>query len=169
MRKLFAILMTLCLVFSVVSFAGAEEDVTITFAFWDNNQEPGMQAIADAYHALHPNVNIEVQVTPWDEYWTKLEASALGGAMPDVFWMHSNQFFKYVTADTLLPLDFSMTTLPIRPASPPCTPSTMCTMRFRRTTTPSPWSTTRKSLTTPVSPIRMTPGPGTPCWKPRRS
>ena len=106
MRKLFAILMTLCLVFSVVSFAGAEEDVTITFAFWDNNQEPGMQAIADAYHALHPNVNIEVQVTPWDEYWTKLEASALGGAMPDVFWMHSNQFFKYVTADTLLPLDF---------------------------------------------------------------
>ena len=50
MRKLFAILLTLCMVFSFVSFAGAE-DVTITFAFWDNNQEPGMQAIADAYMA----------------------------------------------------------------------------------------------------------------------
>ena len=106
MRKLFAVLLTLCMLFSFVSFAGAEENVTITFAFWDNNQEPGMQAIADAYHALHPNVTIEVQVTPWNEYWTKLEASALGDAMPDVFWMHSNQFFKYVTADTLLPLDF---------------------------------------------------------------
>lgn len=106
MRKLFAVLLTLCMLFSFVSFAGAEENVTITFAFWDNNQEPGMQAIADAYHALHPNVTIEVQVTPWNEYWTKLEASALGGAMPDVFWMHSNQFFKYVAADTLLPLDF---------------------------------------------------------------
>ena len=108
MRKLFAILLTLCMLFSFVSFASAEENVTITFAFWDNNQEPGMKAIADAYMAAHPGVTVEVQVTPWDQYWTKLEASAQGGgeAMPDVFWMQSNQFFKYVTADKLLPLDF---------------------------------------------------------------
>ena len=107
MRKLFAILLTLCMVFSFVSFAGAE-DVTITFAFWDNNQEPGMKAIAEAYMAAHPGVTVEVQVTPWDQYWTKLEASAqgTGDAMPDVFWMHSNQFFKYVTAGKLLALDF---------------------------------------------------------------
>jgi len=105
MRKLFAILLTLCMVFSFVSFASAEE-VTITFAFWDNNQEPGMTAIAEAYMALHPEVKIEVQVTPWNEYWTKLEAGALADSMPDVFWMHSNQFFKYVTASKLLALDF---------------------------------------------------------------
>ena len=108
MRKLFAILLTLCMLFSFVSFASAEENVTITFAFWDNNQEPGMKAIADAYMTAHPGVTVEVQVTPWDQYWTKLEASAQGSgeAMPDVFWMHSNQFFKYVAADKLLPLDF---------------------------------------------------------------
>lgn len=105
MRKLFAVLLTLCMVFSFVSFASAE-DVTITFAFWDNNQEPGMKAIAEAYEATHPGVKIEVQVTPWGEYWTKLEAAAMGGSMPDVFWMHSNQFFKFVNAGTLLPLDF---------------------------------------------------------------
>ena len=105
MRKLFAVLLTLCMVFSFVSFASAE-DVTITFAFWDNNQEPGMKAIAEAYEAAHPGVKIEVQVTPWGEYWTKLEAAAMGGSMPDVFWMHSNQFFKFVNAGTLLPLDF---------------------------------------------------------------
>ena len=108
MRKLFAILLTLCMLFSFVSFASAEENVTITFAFWDNNQEPGMKAIADAYMAAHPGVTVEVQVTPWDQYWTKLEASAQGGgeAMPDVFWMHSNQFFKFVAAEKLLALDF---------------------------------------------------------------
>ena len=106
MRKLFAILLTLCMLFSFVSFAGAEENVTITFAFWDNNQEPGMKAIADAYMAAHPGVTVEVQVTPWDQYWTKLEAAAQGDSMPDVFWMHSNQFFKFVAADKLLPLDF---------------------------------------------------------------
>ncbi len=106
MRKLVAILLTLCMMFSFVSFASAEENVTITFAFWDNNQEPGMKAIADAYMAAHPGVTVEVQVTPWDQYWTKLEAAAQGDSMPDVFWMHSNQFFKFVAADKLLPLDF---------------------------------------------------------------
>ena len=70
MRKLFAILLTLCMVFSFVSFASAE-DVTITFAFWDNNQEPGMTAIAEAYMAAHPDVKVEVQVTPWNECWKR--------------------------------------------------------------------------------------------------
>ena len=54
----------------------------------------------------HPNVSIEVQVTPWDEYWTKLEAAATGGQMPDVFKMHSNTFMAYADAQLLLPLDF---------------------------------------------------------------
>ncbi len=105
MKKWFVLLLTLAVLLTAVPTAMAEENVTLTFAFWDTNQEPGMKAIAEAYMAEHPNVTIEVQVTPWSEYWTKLEASALGGAMPDVFWMHSNQFFKYVTANTLLSLD----------------------------------------------------------------
>lgn len=105
MKKWFVLLLTLAVLLTAIPCAFAEENVTLTFAFWDTNQEPGMQAIADAYMAEHPNVTIECQVTPWGEYWTKLEAGALGGSMPDVFWMHSNQFFKYVTANTLLGLD----------------------------------------------------------------
>ena len=105
MKKIFAILLTAIMLLSVATFAMAEEQVTLTFSFWDTNQEPGMRAIAEAYMAEHPNVNIEITVTPWGEYWTKLEASALGGALPDVFWMHSNQFYKYVSAGTLMNLD----------------------------------------------------------------
>ena len=105
MKKWFVLLLTLAVLLTAIPCAFAEENVTLTFAFWDTNQEPGMKAIAEAYMAEHPNVTIECQVTPWGEYWTKLEAGALGGSMPDVFWMHSNQFFKYVTANTLLSLD----------------------------------------------------------------
>ncbi len=105
MKKLLASLLTLCLLIGLCApIALAEQNVTITFAFWDTNQEPGMKAIADAYTAEHPNVTIETQVTPWTEYWTKLEAAAQGGAMPDVFWIHSNQFFKYASANVLLDL-----------------------------------------------------------------
>ena len=63
-----------------------------------------MRAIAEAYMAEHPEVKIETQVTPWSEYWTKLEAAAQGGQLPDVFWMHSNQFMKYASAGMLLNL-----------------------------------------------------------------
>ncbi len=105
MKKWFVLFLTVAMLLTAIPFAMAEENVTLTFAFWDTNQEPGMKAIADAYMAEHPNVTIDVQVTPWGEYWTKLEAGALGQSMPDIFWMHSNQFFKYVTANTLLSLD----------------------------------------------------------------
>ena len=69
----------------------------ISFMIWDKNQLPGMEAIAKAYEAKHPDVKIKVQVTGWDEYWTKLEAAATGGALPDVFWMHSTRFNDYAS------------------------------------------------------------------------
>lgn len=105
MKKWLVLMLTLAVLLTALPAAVAEGNVTLTFAFWDTNQEPGMKAIAEAYMAEHSNVTIEVQVTPWNEYWTKLEASAMGGALPDVFWMHSNQFFKYVSAGTLMNLD----------------------------------------------------------------
>ena len=36
-----------------------------------------------------------MQVTSWNEYWTKLEAAAISNQMPDIFWMHTNEILKY--------------------------------------------------------------------------
>ncbi len=104
MKKFLAILLSVLMFAALAAPAAMAEDVTLTFAFWDTNQEPGMRAIAEAYMAEHPEVKIETQVTPWSEYWTKLEAAAQGGQLPDVFWMHSNQFMKYASAGMLLNL-----------------------------------------------------------------
>lgn len=85
--------------------AAAAEDVTISYAIWDKNQEPGMRAIADAFEAKNPGIKVSVEVTGWDEYWTKLEAAGTGGVLPDVFWMHINNFQKYAGAGLLEPVD----------------------------------------------------------------
>ena len=77
------------------SSAAADGNVNLTFQIWDVAQRDGMQAMCDAYTAQHPNVKIEVQVTSWNEYWTKLEAAATSGQMPDIFWMHTNELLKY--------------------------------------------------------------------------
>ena len=70
-------------------------DGTITMQIWDTAQRDGMQALADAYHEQHPDVTVEIQVTSWDEYWTKLEAAATSNTLPDVFWMHTNYILQY--------------------------------------------------------------------------
>ena len=74
---------------------GGKADGNLTMQIWDNSQRDAMQALADAYHEKNPDVTIEVQVTSWDEYWTKLEAAAGAGNLPDVFWMHTNYILTY--------------------------------------------------------------------------
>ena len=75
--------------------AADDGTVHLTFQIWDVFQRDGMQAMCDAYTAQHPEVTIQVQVTSWDEYWTKLEAAAMSNQMPDIFWMHTNEILKY--------------------------------------------------------------------------
>ena len=70
-------------------------DGKLVFQIWDAGQKAGMEKLTEAYMEEHPDVKIEVQATGWDEYWTKLEASATSNSMPDIFWMHSNQMYKY--------------------------------------------------------------------------
>lgn len=79
-------------------------DVTLTYAIWDKNQEPGMRKMADAFEAKNPGIKVNVEVTAWDQYWTKLDAAASGGSMPDVFWMHSNQAARYASNGVLMDL-----------------------------------------------------------------
>lgn len=77
------------------SSKSSSDEGHLVFQIWDQGQKAGMEAIAKAYMDQNPDVTIEVQATGWDEYWTKLEASATSNSMPDIFWMHSNQLFKY--------------------------------------------------------------------------
>lgn len=101
MKKLKKLLILLAVILIAVPAGGcggrksADGKTHLTFQIWDVNQRPGMQAMCDAYTALHPDVVIEVQVTSWGEYWTKLEATAISNQMPDIFWMHTNEILKY--------------------------------------------------------------------------
>ncbi len=73
----------------------ADGKVRLSFQIWDTAQRNGMEAVANAYMEKNPEVVIEVQVTSWDEYWTKLDAAAESNQLPDIFWMHTNQILKY--------------------------------------------------------------------------
>ncbi len=99
MKKLIAMLLALTLILSLTACGGGntakDGKVNLTFQIWDVAQKAGMEAMCAAYTEKNPNVTIEVQVTSWNEYWTKLEAAATSGQMPDIFWMHTNELLKY--------------------------------------------------------------------------
>ncbi|WP_337913912.1 sugar ABC transporter substrate-binding protein [Cohnella zeiphila] len=81
-----------------------KKDVTLTYAIWDQLQQPAMEAIAKEFTAQNPNIKVNVEVIPWDQYWTKMSAAAPAGTLPDVFWMHSGQFVKYASGNFLEPI-----------------------------------------------------------------
>ncbi len=82
----------------------AAEPVTLTFALWDTNQAKGLRTMADEFEAANPGIKIEFQLNDWASYWTALEAAGTGGALPDVFWMHSNNIYKYASNNMLMDL-----------------------------------------------------------------
>lgn len=92
---LVAVLMAMALGGCQDSGRTADGKVKLSFQIWDNAQRQGMEAVAAAYMEKNPDVVIQVQVTSWDEYWTKLDAAAESNQLPDIFWMHTNQILKY--------------------------------------------------------------------------
>ena len=93
--RVIAAALTLALLLALAGCGASDGKTHLTFQIWDVNQRDGMQAMCDAYTAQHPDVEIEVQVTSWSEYWTKLEAAAESSTMPDIFWMHTDQILYY--------------------------------------------------------------------------
>ncbi|MBS6194092.1 MAG: sugar ABC transporter substrate-binding protein [Clostridiales bacterium] len=83
---------------------GSEESgdgTELSVSIWDANQEPGINEILADFTA-ETGIKTKLSVVKWDEYWTMLEAGAQGGALPDVFWMHSNESERYMSNGMLL-------------------------------------------------------------------
>ena len=87
----------------------AEGKTTISLAIWDENQRAMTESLAEAYNKSHPDVTVEVQLTPNKEYWTKLEASVAGGNAPDVFWLNVLHLDSFVEGGVLADLTDAIT------------------------------------------------------------
>ena len=124
MKRAMALLLTGCMIASLAACGGSTnrggtaegttasesaaaadgKNKTLVVDIWDNNQLPGLRAIAEKW-SEETGVKVQMNVITWNEYWTLLEAGASGGEMPDVFWMHINEAQKYMRSDMLLNLN----------------------------------------------------------------
>jgi multiple sugar transport system substrate-binding protein len=85
--------------------SSGDGEVTLSYGMWDAAQQPAMEKIIAEFNKEHPDIKVKIQLTPWDDYWTKLQTAATGGSAPDVFWMTLAYFQYYADGGALLPLD----------------------------------------------------------------
>ena len=77
----------------------------ITFSMWGAPEELTVwkQIVAD-FEAANPNIKVNVEVSDWDSYWSKLKTQLAGGTPPDVFAMDAPLFLDYQSRGVLLNL-----------------------------------------------------------------
>ncbi|GAB2955558.1 ABC transporter substrate-binding protein [Nonomuraea fastidiosa] len=83
---------------------GGGEKVTLTYRLWDDQQKVGYEKVMAAFEKANPDIDVRIELLPYDQYWTKLTADAVAGTAPDVFWMTPTQFPEYVTKGVLAPV-----------------------------------------------------------------
>lgn len=85
--------------------AAKDTTATITYAIWDETQKEGIEANIDSFNKRYPNITVNLTVTPWEDYWTKLQTQASSDTLPDLFWLNSGYFLTYANADKLASIE----------------------------------------------------------------
>lgn len=90
---------------AVFTAPAADLSATLTYAIWDAAQKPGMQQIIDSFNEQYPNIKVNIDVSPYAQYWTKIQTQASSNSLPDVFWMNGPNIKLYAANDQLLSLE----------------------------------------------------------------
>jgi multiple sugar transport system substrate-binding protein len=77
--------------------------VAISFMAWGAPEELAVwQQIVDDFQAANPNITVNVEVSDWDSYWTKLKTLLAANTPPDVFAMDAPLYLDYQSRGVLL-------------------------------------------------------------------
>jgi multiple sugar transport system substrate-binding protein len=141
---------------------------SISYAFWDVNQKPAMDALIKDFNTEYPNIKVTSQITPYANYFTKLQTQGSSKTLPDVFWMNGPNFQLYASNGLLEPIGSG-----VDPANYPKALDDLYSYGGKQFGVPKDFdtsSTTRHCSTKRLSPTRPPTGRGTSSTRrPRRS
>lgn len=88
--------------------AGADDDAPVTIRYTNFTAEGGheadLDAIVAAFEEEHPDIQVEVQVLPYADYFTALQTAVAGGTVADVVDLNYDNFVTYAANGALAPL-----------------------------------------------------------------
>ena len=87
------------------SAGGDGEDATLTLRLWDEKVAEAYEASIAEFEKQHPNIDVELNVVPWADYFTTLRNEVGGGGGDDVFWLNGAYFMPYAESGALVNID----------------------------------------------------------------
>jgi len=84
--------------------ATKDTKATLTYAVWDENQVKAIKANLTGFNEEYPDITVNVDVTPFASYWTKLQTQGSSDTLPDLFWMNGPNFQLYAANGKLAPI-----------------------------------------------------------------
>lgn len=76
----------------------------VVASFYPVDQVSGWEGLVSKFKEKHPNVTIEVQVTPSEQYLAKLLSQIAGGDAPDIVGIENSPFPQFVSKEMLMDL-----------------------------------------------------------------
>lgn len=80
----------------------ADASGEISYSVWNPDQAILLEDVISAFNEEYPDVTVSVTVTPFDQYWTRLQTQANGDNLPDVFWMNGPNIQLYASEGQIL-------------------------------------------------------------------
>ncbi|MGQ9456395.1 MAG: ABC transporter substrate-binding protein [Armatimonadota bacterium] len=80
--------------------------VTLTLACWEGPEGlASLTKLPERYKKLHPNIQVEIQQVPGNQYYQRLKIQFAAGVAPDIMQMAYDQLPSFAERNTLEPLD----------------------------------------------------------------
>ncbi|MCQ2457689.1 MAG: sugar ABC transporter substrate-binding protein [Clostridia bacterium] len=97
MKKLIALVLSLVLVLTAV-YTAVADPVTITYAHFSGAgaQEETLKKMIEAFEAKNPDIKVDLQITGFDDYFTKLATTVGGNNATDCFEMNMENYLAYM-------------------------------------------------------------------------
>lgn len=82
--------------------APSGEAVEITYALWDSAQQPAYEACAAEFAKTNPDINVKIEQSGWDDYWSTIQTGMVAGNAPDVFTNHLAKYPEFAAKNQIV-------------------------------------------------------------------
>jgi multiple sugar transport system substrate-binding protein len=85
-----------------VSGQGSTDKTTVSVRLWDDQVAAAYEKSFATFEKTNPDIDVELTVIPWADYWGKLRTDIAGKNVDDIFWVDGGNYPAYADAGALL-------------------------------------------------------------------
>ena len=82
-----------------------QQQSEVTLMFWDDLVESDFRVLVTEFERANPELSVELSLTPWNEYWTRLATALPTNAAPDIFWINYGNAAVYMPTGVMMNLE----------------------------------------------------------------